>query len=501
MPIPTIFVYKTQLTKLLLLITSLFFISQSLADVSISIDKGLVNKSFTGKVYVIIAPVKKDSMPLQTNYWFLPIEIISKEVKDWDGKSAILINRNDTRYIKETSADDVNYELQVLIRVNKRNADPFSSPGNIYSAPIALTSSAHKSLDLSVVATKVIDQDSPLQKSKPPETEQLKLFSRQSQLLSEFFEQDYSVNVAVRLPKEWASNSEKKWPVLYYISGMGGNELEFLRLVKGREAYFDKMITVSVDAMNYGGHSVFADSANTGPWASMLLNEIIPHVDSTYRGVGAEQRYLTGISSGGWSSLWLQVKYPTDFSGVWSFVPDPVDFRDFQRINLYSSNQNFYVDSLGEDRLVARTSKGKVLIKSRDFISLETALGEGGQIRSFEYVFSPRGEDGMPIDFFDRQTGEINRQVIEAWKPYDIRLYLKKNWSIIKDNLSGKLNIYGGEKDNFFLEGAVRLLKEQLVYLDAKEDVEVISGLGHAFDQEKVEEMLKVIVGSESVKQ
>ena len=63
------------------------------------------------------------------------------------------------------------------------------------------------------------------------------------------------------------------------------------------------MIVVVPDATNYWGHSVFADSANTGPWGQALIEEIIPYLDAELHGAGAAKRYVTGISSGGWSSL------------------------------------------------------------------------------------------------------------------------------------------------------------------------------------------------------
>lgn len=465
------------------------------AGVSINVKPELLQKSFTGRVYVVIAPKSEKAQPLQANYWFSPVEIIAKEVRDWSGETPIVISRDDIRYIKASSAENDEYEMQVLFRVNTRDANPFKSLNNIYSTALTLSEAQYNSLGINVTADQVITADSPLATKRPPASEQLIYKTFHSKLLSEFHQQDYFVDMAVRLPKDFNQDPTKTWPVLYYISGMGGSEVEFLRLTKDKEVYFDEMITVSVNAMNYGGHSVFADSANTGPWASMLIKEVTTYVDKTYRGRGAKERYLTGISSGGWSSLWLQVKYPTDFAGTWSFVPDPVDFRDFQRLNVYSSNQNYYTDNLGDERLVARTGKGAVLIKSRDFISLENTLGEGGQIRSFEYVFSPRGDDGLPMPFFDRVSGKVDLAVTNAWKPYDIRLHLKNNWSNIGDDLKGKLNVYAGEKDQFFLEGAVRLLKEEMTYLGANEDIKIIPGTTHAFDDDEVVKMLNTIVG------
>jgi len=469
------------------------------ASVSINVKPELLKEPFTGRVYVVIAPKYEKAQPLQANYWFSPVEIIAKEVKAWSGKTPLVISRNDIRYIKASTKPDIEYQMQVLFRVNTRDANPFKSLNNIYSTAITLSAVQHKKLDIKVMADQVITVNSSLASKRPPPSEQLIYKAFESKLLSEFHQKPYFVDMAIRLPKNYKKESTKTWPVLFYISGMGGSEVEFLRLTKKREAYFDEIITVSVNAMHYGGHSVFADSVNTGPWASMLINEVATYVDDNYRGRGAKERYLTGISSGGWSSLWLQVKYPTDFAGTWSFVPDPVDFRDFQRLNLYAEKQNYYSNNLGEDRLVARTSKGISLIKSRDFIALESALGDGGQIRSFEYVFSPRGEDGLPIPFFDRLTGNINSEVIEAWKPYDIRLQLKNNWPLIKNDLKGKLNVYAGEKDQFFLEGAVKLLKEQMTYLGAKEDIRIIEGMTHSFDNDGVIQMLKTITSKDDM--
>ena len=68
----------------------------------------------------------------------------------------------------------------------------------------------------------------------------------------------------------------------------------------------------------------------------------------------------------------MQVAYPDDFAGCWSHVPDPIDFHDFQNINLYDplpdgSARNMYVDENGEQRPLARRN-GETMLTYGDFV-------------------------------------------------------------------------------------------------------------------------------------
>ncbi|HEX6987055.1 MAG TPA: alpha/beta hydrolase-fold protein, partial [Planctomycetaceae bacterium] len=189
-------------------------------------------------------------------------------------------------------------------------------------------------------------------------------------------------------------------------------------------------------------------------------------------------RFLTGHSSGGWSSLWLQVAYPGTFGGVWSTAPDPVDFRDFQRIDVYRAGENMYVDREGNPRPLARMN-GRPVLLYRDFDRMEQVLGPGGQLHSFEAVFGPKGEDGRPVPLWDRATGSIDPAVADAWRRYDIRLLLEENWPTLGPKLADKLHVFMGEEDTFYLEGATRLLKESLARLGSDAAVELVPGRDH----------------------
>ena len=116
----------------------------------------------------------------------------------------------------------------------------------------------------------------------------------------------------------------------------------FVRVIQHHVALTDSIeaIIVYLDGNCRLGHSVYANSDNNGPWGDALVKEFIPELEKQYRCDGA--RLLRGHSSGGWTVLWLQTHYPSVFTACWSSSPDPVDFRDFQKINLYEGENLYY---------------------------------------------------------------------------------------------------------------------------------------------------------------
>src|SRR5437867_9234893 len=155
-----------------------------------------------------------------------------------------------------------------------------------------------------------------------------------------------------------------------------------------------------------------------------------------------DARFLTGHSSGGWSTLWLQVSYPTYFGGTWSTAPDPVDLRSFTGIDVTpTSTDNFYRRADGSPRNLIRRN-GQPISSIEEFARKEEVLGEyGGQFASFEWVWSPKGQDGRPMKLFNRETGEQDSVVQQAWQKYDIRLGLEKNWASLEPKLRGKIHV------------------------------------------------------------
>ncbi len=240
-----------------------------------------------------------------------------------------------------------------------------------------------------------------------------------------------------------------------------------------------RMIYVFLNAACPLGHHVFADSVNNGPVGTALVEEMIPALEEEYGAYGKPAgRFLTGHSSGGWSSLWLQVKHPKFFNGTWSTAPDSVDLRDFTGVDVYAWD-NAYVDPDGKEIQLMRRN-GKFFRSLQAFAQAEHKRRTyGGQFASFDAVFSPRGKDGRPQAMFDRETGEINKTVARSWVKYDITQVVTQNWDELRDPLQGKVHIYMGTMDTFRLEGALYLFAADMKKLGADFDIIFAEGRDH----------------------
>ncbi len=328
-----------------------------------------------------------------------------------------------------------------------------------------------------------LNQRVPPQEFKETATE--KLISMQSRALTKFWGRPMYVEAVVLLPPSYAKAATRRYPTVYVIHGFEADHLEsarsggaITRAMASGEA--PEMIWVFLNGECSLGHHEFADSVNDGPWGEALTREFIPYLEKKFRMDGVPPgRLLTGHSSGGWSSLWLEINYPNIFGGTWSTSPDPEDFRSFTDIDLLRGD-NFYYDASGKERNLVRF-RGKQNMSMKQFVELEQVLGDyGGQIESFEAVFSPRGEDGRPMQVFDRATGKLYPEVVKAWEErYDIDSYLRRNWKPLGPKLKGKIHLWVGTADNFHLEDSARLLEQTLKDLGAGAKVTYLEGRDH----------------------
>src|SRR5438034_1220485 len=202
------------------------------------------------------------------------------------------------------------------------------------------------------------------------------------------------------------------------------------------------------------------------------MQELIPYLEEHYRmrrEPGA--RFLTGGSTGGWEALALQVYHPDFFAGPWVLYPDPVDFRSYELVNIYSDTNAFVypvTDWMRYEVPAEREVTGQGRISVRMESQFEAVLGSharsGEQFAIWEATYGPVGEDGYPAELWDLLTGHIRREVAEYFKAhdYDLRDYLERNWATLGPKLRGKLHLFTGDMDTFYLNLAVYRLEEFL---------------------------------------
>jgi pimeloyl-ACP methyl ester carboxylesterase len=439
----------------------------------VTFDKAVSAKPFTGRVYVMLTKAEKNE-PRFGPSWFHPEPIFARDVKDWRPGEELVIDGTALAFPDPLSKlPKAAWSAQAVMDFDRGERNFSTAPGNGYSKVVRK--------DLDPVATGpialAIDQVVPPRTFK--ETERVKQVEIDSKLLSDFHKRPVKMRAGVVLPKSFAAEPKKRYPVVFEIPGFGGTHSTAARRLNSTDLAGTEVLWVVLDPSCRLGHHVFADSANNGPCGRALVEELIPVIEKHYRGLGVPAaRFVTGHSSGGWSSLWLQVTYPDFFGGVWSTSPDPVDFRDFQRINVYRPGVNMFLDDEGERRPIAR-SKGKPTLFYQPFSDMDRITGHGGQLDSFDAVFGPRGADGKPVPLWDRDTGAVNPEVAKHWQMYDIRLTLENNWKTLGPKLAGKLHVYTGSEDTYYLDGAVVLLKEALTKLGSDAVVEIVPGRDH----------------------
>jgi len=341
----------------------------------------------------------------------------------------------------------------------------------------------------------------------PDDSEYVRYLKFRSKRLSDFHGRPIFLRAAVIVPKGFEEEPDRHYPLRVHIGGFGSRYTSAAwRMAEGasfREHWLGegtpRFVMLVLDGAGPFGDPYQVNSANNGPYGDAVVHELIPHVERAFRGIGTgASRVLDGGSTGGWVALALQIFYPEAFNGAWASCPDSVDFRSFQLINIYE-DENAYVRN-GRERPAFRARDGRTIYTMRDECQLENALGlgdswalSGGQWGSWNAVYGPRGADGRPAPLWDPRTGAIDRSALAHWKRYDLRRVLEANWDELGPKLSGKLRIWVGEADNFFLEDAAHRLEAFLETADPPADATIVygEGEGHCWSGISEAEMLE----------
>jgi len=372
--------------------------------------------------------------------------------------------------------DPGTYYAQALVDLDNRSPG-YHNPGNLYSPMLKCQLARSKGGTIMLVMDKAMAEEPP-----PEDTEWVKRVEIRSKLLSDFYGHDVMLKAGVIIPSTFREKPNQQFPALYEIPCFGGRYTDAWWRIdeeQGRKWKEGKcplqMLRVIVDPNCPLGHTVFANSANNGPVGDALVQELLPEVEKRFRAIPhSSARFLTGHSSGGWASFWLQMTYPDFFGGCWSTSPDPVDFRAFQTMNIYEDRNGHWTRE-GYPRPLARLGE-KAVLTFPQLNLWEHVVGDGYILCSFNAVFSPRGADGRPQPLMNPLTGRIDPEVAAYWRRYDILSLLEKNWQTLGPKLKGKLHIVCGGSDTFYLNGAVENLQDFLKTTDYGGYVEIPPG-------------------------
>lgn len=370
-------------------------------------------------------------------------------------------------------------------------------PGNLYSTPVRLHLDPSANGEIKIALDHEI---SPI----PPkaDTDFIKHIRIKSERLSAFWGRPVYLRAHVLLPYGFDTHPNAHYPLMVFhghfpddISGFRTTppdkdlkpdyserfHLAGYNRIQQEEAYrfyqtwiskeFPRFIVIEIDHANpYYDDSYAVNSANLGPYGDAINYELIPEVEKRFRGLGQGwARFTYGGSTGGWEALATQVFYPKLYNGAFAACPDPVDFRAYTLINLYADKNAYQLDgdTHAVERPATRNMYGETFSTQRDNNLWELAQGDhgrsGGQYDIWQAVFSPRGADGYPVPIYDKLTGLIDPKVADYWKEnYDLSHIISRDWARLGPDLAGKIHIYVGTADTYFLTDAVYYAQERL---------------------------------------
>jgi len=371
------------------------------------------------------------------------------------------------------------------------------SPGNRYSIPKKIFLDPDKKKYVKITLDQVIPPIEP-----PEDTKYIKHIQMQSKLLTEFWGRPMYLGAHVLLPEGFDEHPEAKYPLMifhgHYPHDFGSfrteppdpdlepkysarfdwegynktvQEYDYQFYKEWTSPGFPRVLVIEIQHQNpYYDDSYAVNSANIGPYGDAITYELIPYIEEKFRGMGEGwARFLYGGSTGGWEALAAQIFYPEEYNGCFAACPDPIDFRAYCLVNIYE-NENAYFKGGPFKRIeipAHRNYLGKVNATVKDMNHVELALGtnsrSGDQWDIWQAVYSPMASDGYPKPIWDKKSGKIDKEVADYWKEnYDLRYVLERDWAKIGPKLEGKIHIYCGDMDNYYLNNAVYLMEEFL---------------------------------------
>jgi hypothetical protein len=451
--------------------------------VEVTVPPSIRSEPVTGRVYVMVARTDEREPRLQIGRTGTPF--FGRDVTMLPPGRAAILDQTDlgtpVASLKDIPPGD--YFVQGFVNVYSefKRADGHTvwmhddqwegqhwnvSPGNLYSRPQRVR------IDAATETIKLVaDQQIP-PVDIPADTDWVKRIKILSPLLTRFWGRPIYLGATVLLPRDYHT-STVKYPILYrqghfsLAPPLGFQEGSDLHKAWIADT-FPRMLVVTLQhPAPYFDDSYGVNSVNVGPYGDAIMQELIPEIERRFRVIGEPWARITdGGSTGGWISLAHQLFYPDFYGGVWSYCPDSVTFSDVEGINIYKDDNAFYrkIDWRTVPIINTREINGHVRLTSEQRNHMELVNGtrgrSGEQLDIWSAVFGPLGKDGYFEPLFDKRTGAVNRSVAEYWRDnYDLLEYLKRNWATVGPKIAGKIHVYTGTMDNFFLNNSTKELE------------------------------------------
>ena len=374
-----------------------------------------------------------------------------------------------------------------------------TAPGNIYSVPVKIHFDPAAGNEVQLNITEIIP---PIQ--EPADTKYIRHIKIQSKLLTEFWGRPMYLGAHILLPEGFDTHPQVQYPLAIF-HGHFPQDFDGFRTVPPdanipvdtnqrfritgynrivqQEAYdfykqwtgpnFPRVLAIEIQhATPYYDDSYAVNSASIGPYGDAITYELIPAIEKQFRGIGKGwARFLYGGSTGGWEALAAQVFYPDEYNGCYAACPDPVDFHHYGTVNVYEDKNAYYSGVYKKTlRPAYRNYLGHLTTTVKDFNQYELATGtrsrSGEQFDIWEAVFSPMDKDGYPKRIFDKYTGVIDTSVAAYWKEhFDLTHIIRRDWPTLGSKLAGKIHIYVGDMDSYYLNNAVYNAEDMLKQL------------------------------------
>ena len=469
-----------------------------------------------GRLLLLISTDNTQEPRFQISEDLTTQQVFGVNVEGWKAGQTTIVDQSAFGYPRRTLADVPagEYFVQALLHryetfhrsdghtvklpMDRGEGQQWSrAPGNLYSTPQKIRLDGTSQTPIAITLDKIIPPIEP-----PKDTKYIKHIRIQSERLTKFWGRPMHLGAHVLLPEGFDSHPEARYPLVifhgHFPADFGGFretppdpnlkpdyserfKLAGYNRIQQEHAHqfykewtgptFPRFLIVEIQHANpYYDDSYAVNSANLGPYGDAITYELIPEIEKRFRGIGKGwARFLYGGSTGGWEAMAVQVFYPDEYNGSWAACPDPIDFRAYTVVNIYEHENAYYADSKWKriPRPGKRNYLGELAATVEDMNHMELALGtnsrSGGQFDIWEAVYSPVGSNGYPKPIWDKLTGKIDRSVAEYWREnYDLGYILKRDWAKIGPKLEGKLHIYVGEADNYYLNNAVYLVEDFL---------------------------------------